>query len=126
MKICELPSSQLTVMKIIWDIGRPVQLSDVYAAVREQYGDMWQYQTVSTYIRWLVKKGFLNIEQAGRVYDYTPAVSEQEYLEFVAKRMTRFWGKKTLKTVACALRDDEELTDADIHELEELLHGDDE
>ena len=67
MKICELPSSQLTVMKIIWDIGRPVQLSDVYAAVREQYGDMWQYQTVSTYIRWLVKKGFLNIEQAGRV-----------------------------------------------------------
>ena len=36
MDIQELPASELTVMKVIWDAGEPVQLADIYAAATER------------------------------------------------------------------------------------------
>lgn len=122
MDIQELPASELTVMKVIWDAGEPVQLADIYAAATERYKKAWHYQTVSTYIRSLVKRGFLHMEQAGRAYNYTPAVSEEEYLEHVMGKMARFWGKKPLKAFTCALREEEELTEEEFRKLEELIH----
>ncbi len=122
MDIQELPASELTVMKVIWDAGEPVQLADIYAAATERYKKAWHYQTVSTYIRSLVKRGFLHMEQEGRAYNYTPAISEEEYLNHVMGKMARFWGKKPLKAFTCALREEEELTEEEFRKLEELIH----
>ena len=118
MDIQELPASELTVMKVIWDAGEPVQLADIYAAATERYKKAWHYQTVSTYIRSLVRRGFLHMEQAGRAYDYTPAISEEEYLEHVMGKMASFWGK----AFTCALREEEELTEEEFQKLEDLIH----
>lgn len=122
MNIQELPASELTVMKVIWDAGKPVQLADIYAAATGRYKKEWHYQTVSTYIRSLVKRGFLHMEQEGRGYNYTPAVSEEEYLAHTMGRMAKFWGKKPLKALACALREEDELTEEELQKLEELIH----
>ena len=123
MTIQELPSSELTVMKVIWDAGEPVQLADIYAAATNRYKKEWHYQTVSTYIRSLVKRGFLHMEQEGRAYNYTPAISEDEYLSYTMGKMAKFWGKKPFQALACALREEEELTEEDFQKLKELIHG---
>lgn len=122
MQIQELPASELTVMKVIWDAGEPVQLADIYEAAIGRYQKTWHYQTVSTYIRSLVKRGFLHMEQVGRAYNYTPVISEEEYLDYVMGKMARFWGKKPLKALTCALREEEELTEEDFQKLKELIH----
>lgn len=125
MIIQELPPTELTVMKAIWDAGKPVQLSEIYEMI-ENYGKDWQYQTVSTYIRGLVRRGFLTMEQVkgtrGKVYLYTPIISQEEYVDYTMGKMARFWGKSSLKSMMCALRENEDLTDDDIRELREYLH----
>ncbi|MDI9243005.1 BlaI/MecI/CopY family transcriptional regulator [Fusibacillus kribbianus] len=125
MKMQELPPTELTVMKAIWDAGKPVHLSEIHVML-ERYGKDWQYQTVSTYIRSLVRRGFLIMEQVkgtrGKVYLYTPAISQEEYLEYTMGKMARFWGKHSLKPILCALRENEELTEEDIQELQGYLH----
>lgn len=121
MKIEELPITELTIMKIIWDADRPMQLADIYAQTKDVYNKKWQYQTVSTYIRSLVRRGFLHMKQAGRAYDYTPAISEEAYLESIMGYMADFWGKKSLRCLASNLRENEQLTDEEIREIEEIL-----
>lgn len=121
MKIDELPISELTIMKIIWDADQPMQLADIYAQTKDVYKKAWRYQTVSTYIRSLVRRGFLHMKQNGRAYDYTSAISEEEYLKSLMEYMAKFWGKKSLHCLASNLQDENLLTEDEIREIEELL-----
>ena len=123
MKIKELPASELTVMKIIWDVKRPIQMGEIYQLAVEQYGKGWKYQTVSTYLRSLVKRGFLDMEPKGRGFDYTPRISEDEYLRAAMGELAGFWGKQSLSYLASAISESGGLTEQDIQELERLIHA---
>ena len=123
MKIKELPASELTVMKIIWDVKRPIQMGEIYQLAVEQYGKDWKYQTVSTYLRSLVKRGFLDMEPKGRGFDYTPRISEDEYLRAAMGELAGFWGKQSLNYLASAISESGGLTEQDIQELERLIHA---
>ena len=123
MKIKELPASELTVMKIIWDVKRPIQMGEIHQLAVEQYGKGWKYQTVSTYLRSLVKRGFLDMEPKGRGFDYTPRISEDEYLRAAMGELAGFWGKQSLSYLASAISESGGLTEQDIQELERLIHA---
>lgn len=122
MKIKALPASELTVMKIIWDVKRPVQMGEIYELAVGEYKKEWCYQTVSTYLRSLVKRGFLSMTAKGRGYDYAPLISEDEYLKSTMGELVDFWGKQSLKYVASALNANHDLFEKDIQELKKLIH----
>ncbi len=81
-----LTKAEEQVMHIIWDLDR-VLVRDIL----EQMPDPKPaYNTVSTVVRVLEKKGFVNHKSYGTTYEYFPQISKEEYtrfhfLEFLSK-----------------------------------------
>ncbi|QNM05942.1 BlaI/MecI/CopY family transcriptional regulator [Qiania dongpingensis] len=123
MNFNELSDAELIIMKIIWDAGRPVQAPEVTRAAAERYGREWARTTVSTYLKILVQKGYLEMTRTGgKTYIYTPLIEEGVYQKQVMNKFSNFWGKGFLKNFVTSLHD-EALTDEDIQELKDFLNG---
>ena len=85
----ELTHAELEVMQILWEKKK--------ALVREVLDEMPEpkpaYNTVSTVIRVLEKKGFVNHKAFGTTYQYFPLVRKKEYTKgYMDTVMTNFFG----------------------------------
>ncbi len=75
MGIKKLTTAEEEVMQILWDLGKGF-VKDVIDRMPDPKPP---YNTVSTVIRVLEKKEFINHKQYGNTYEYYPAVSREEY-----------------------------------------------
>lgn len=77
----DLTKIEVKIMKIIWDSERKLHLKEITEQVNECFGSTWHPQTISTYLMYLIKKGYLSMERHGRVFLYTAEITEQEFLK---------------------------------------------
>lgn len=71
----ELTRAELEVMQILWRKGRGV----VHDFLEEFEEPRPAYNTVSTIVRILEKKGFVDHKAYGKTHEYFPTVSKEEY-----------------------------------------------
>ena len=74
--IRELTKAELQLMQIIWD-KKHVFVNDILDALKEPKP---AYNTVSTIVRILEKKGFVAHEAYGKSHRYFPVISKREYM----------------------------------------------
>lgn len=74
-KTQELTRAELEIMQVIWQKEK-VLVHDVLAELSEPRP---AYNTVSTIVRILEKKGFVSHKAYGRTYEYFPIVGKEEY-----------------------------------------------
>lgn len=78
MILKDVSSAELEIMKIIWSVGRPVIITDIW---HETQGHDWTYQTVQTFVNRLNEKGYIKIVgKQVRSYLYVPALTRAEYI----------------------------------------------
>jgi predicted transcriptional regulator len=70
-----LTKTEERLMQSIWDYARPFLVKDLI----ETLPDQPPYNTVSSVVRLLEKKGFLGYKAYGKTYEYYPTVSREEY-----------------------------------------------
>jgi len=85
LKMKELTKAEEQVMQVIWEKGK-LTVNDVLEDLPEPKP---AYNTVSTIVRILEKKGFVDHEPFGRGYLYFPLISKVEYTK---KFMKNFIG----------------------------------
>lgn len=84
MKINHLTSAEENLMKLFWKL-ESFYLKDVM----EQHPEPKPHQnTVSTYLKILVEKGYLSTEKEGRIFKYSTAVPLEEYKKFLLKELS--------------------------------------
>lgn len=84
MKINHLTSAEENLMKLFWDLNS-FYLKDVM----EKHPEPKPHQnTVSTYLKILVEKGYLSTEKEGRIFRYTVGVPFDEYKKFLLRDLT--------------------------------------
>ncbi|MFZ4928255.1 BlaI/MecI/CopY family transcriptional regulator [Chryseobacterium sp. Mn2064] len=84
MKINHLTSAEENFMKLFWKM-ESFYLKDVM----EQHPEPKPHQnTVSTYLKILVEKGYLSTEKEGRIFKYTTLVPLEEYKKFLLKELS--------------------------------------
>ena len=84
MKINHLTSAEENLMKLFWDLNS-FYLKDVM----EKHAEPKPHQnTVSTYLKILVEKGYLSTEKEGRIFKYSVVVPFDEYKKFILKELT--------------------------------------
>jgi BlaI family transcriptional regulator, penicillinase repressor len=71
----KLTTAEEEIMQIMWNLNRGF-VKDVIDQMEEPKPP---YNTVSTVIRVLEKKGFISHRQYGNTYEYFPLVSREEY-----------------------------------------------
>ncbi len=115
-----ISESELAVMEALW-ADAPATAADVskwLAPTRD-----WSAQTVKTLLARLVAKGAVATRQDGRRYLYEPLVERDAHVTRDVQRLVdRLFGGRVAPLVA-HLAEREELTPADIAEIEALLEA---
>ncbi|MCG8310820.1 MAG: BlaI/MecI/CopY family transcriptional regulator [Cytophagales bacterium] len=110
----QLTKAEEQVMQILWEIKKGF-VKDVLDKMPKPKP---AYNTVSTIIRILEKKGFVGYKAYGKTHEYFPVIEKNQYRSFYLKSMiTGYFGGSFERLVSFFAKDN----DMDIHEMEELL-----
>jgi len=116
MKIQKLTKAEEDIMKMIWEHG-PTTVS---ALIDKMEGEKPPHSTVSSTIRILEKKGFLDHKTYGRTYEYFPTVEKEIYSKYSIKSLLSNYFEGSVNEMVSFLIKEEEV---DVDELKELINN---
>lgn len=113
-QINSLTKAEDEVMQIIWQI-EPCLVRDII----EHLGDpSIPHSTISSVVRILEKKGFVNHKAYGKTYEYFALIAKEEYAQYGVKSlMEKYFGGSPKKLVSFLVKNE----DMNLKELDELL-----
>lgn len=82
---------EVLVMQVIWRSEKELDLPAIVTLVNERFGKMWAPQTVSTFLKRLKDKGYLEMHRIGRTFLYKPLVQQKDYVWKVVDQLTSLW-----------------------------------
>ena len=114
-----LPDSELELMMIIWDAGRPMSRNEI----EEQLPGERQLSatTILSFLSRLQEKRFVQVRKEGRNNVYEPLVRKEDNLKQESRSIWRRLYQNSVGNFMAALGQGDELTDQDLDELQEFL-----
>lgn len=114
----QISDAEYEVMKVVWHHA-PINTNEVIEQLISTTS--WSAKTIQTMLLRLVKKGALTYQKEGRIFVYTPTLSEEEYLQQQGKSfLNRFYNGAFHKMVSSFLESDL-LSVEDLEELRTIL-----
>lgn len=116
-----LTKAEMQVMSTLWSAGKALDVHEVVAQYDEPKP---AYTTVSTFLKILSTKGFVDYKKGnGKQYLYFPVVSRAEYTSRVMKDVKdSFFGGSASSFVRFFV-ENEQLNESEIQELLALIHN---
>jgi predicted transcriptional regulator len=113
MKNMQLTKAEEQVMQILWDLGE-----GLVKDIRDSFEDPKPVRnTVSTVVRILEKKGFVDHKAYGNVYLYFPVVSKSEYSKSQLFGLMESYFDNSFPAMASFFAREKDLTMKDLEEL---------
>nr|MBC7613587.1 BlaI/MecI/CopY family transcriptional regulator [Pseudopedobacter sp.] len=95
MEIKELTRAEEQIMQVLWDLEKAF-VKDVIVELPEPKP---AYNTVSTIIRILETKGFINHTAFGKSHQYHPAISKEEYKSFATDKLMNGYFENSVESM---------------------------
>jgi BlaI family penicillinase repressor len=116
----ELTKAEEQVMQILWELDK----TSVKDVVDRMDDPKPAYNTISTIIRILEKKGFVDHEPVGKGYLYFPTIGKKEYTrKFVGNVLTNYFNG-SVKELVSFFAKEEKLNINDVQDLLDELKND--
>ncbi|MFT5765652.1 MAG: BlaI family penicillinase repressor [Saprospiraceae bacterium] len=113
-----LTKAEEDIMQIIWQLER-CTVSDIRDHIqKETGGEKSPHSTISTIVRILEEKGFLDHKAYGRTYEYFPIVSKADYSRRTLKKFVSDYFEGSMNELVSYLVKEEKI---DMEELSKLL-----
>ena len=110
----ELTKAEEEIMQILWKIEKGF-VKDI---IEQMPAPRPAYNTVSTIVRILEKKGFVGYTAFGKSHEYYPLVAEDKYKSFFLKNfMSGYFGGSFDKLVSFFAKDN----NLDVKEIDQLM-----
>lgn len=117
MEIKELTRAEEEVMQILWRLRRGF-IKDIL----EKFGDPRPaYSTVSTIIRILQDKGFVNYKVYGRTHQYFPVISKDDYRKSQMSSFVRNYFSNSYQKMVSFFAREDSITVKEIEEIMEMM-----
>lgn len=113
-----LGEGELTVMQAVWRAGEPVTSADISRMVEERG---WKKTTIATFLTRLTEKGALRAEKRGKIYYYTPCVTQEEYRRAQTRGLIARLYQGSAREFAVALFGEGRLAPEELKKLEQML-----
>jgi predicted transcriptional regulator len=113
-----LTATELVMMNVIWRLG-PCSVSDVRDALLPERE--LAYTSISTIVRILEQKGFVESEKVGRGHRYHPTMSKEEYQALSVEHLVNNLFDDTPSLLVQRLLDSGRLTEKELAEIRALL-----
>lgn len=113
----ELTKAEEQVMQVLWTIEKGV-VNDMLQEFSEPKP---AYNTVSTIVRILEKKGFIGHKAYGKTHEYFPLITKKEYTKkYFGNFMSNYFGN-SYKALASFLAKDKKISIVELEEMRELM-----
>lgn len=117
----QISEAEFEVMKIVWKHA-PISTSEITDKLLQTTS--WSPKTIQTLIKRLVTKGALTYEKQSRVFVYTPAVKENEYIGQKSNSFLKRYYDGDITAMLSAYIENNSLSKAEIDTLRSLLSKD--
>lgn len=115
----QLTKAEEPIMGILWKLKKAF-VKDIINELPEPKPP---YNTVSSIIRVLEKKGFVAHTAYGKTYQYHPAISKSAYRKSLFKNIMQEYFDGSYKQVVSHLVDEEHLSEKEIREIEAIIEN---
>ncbi|MBN2807408.1 MAG: BlaI/MecI/CopY family transcriptional regulator [Prolixibacteraceae bacterium] len=111
----ELTKAEEQIMQILWELEEGF-VNDLIERMQDPKP---AYNTVSTIVRILEKKGFVAHKAFGKTHQYFPLISKKDYTrKFMKHFMGNYFGSSFREMVSFFAKEDK----MSVHEIEELMN----
>ncbi len=114
-----LPDSELEMMMIIWDAGRPVTRAEIEMQLPKER--QLSATTILSFLSRLQEKGFVDVYREGKTNVYKAVVPKEKYLQEESRSIWKRLYQNSVGNFMTALGSGEELSEEDLDELQEFL-----
>ncbi len=118
MKNISIGDAELEIMKVIWKAKAPITSLDIGKEVEDKG---WKKTTIATFLTRLVEKGALSADKQGKLYYYTPLISEKEYKKTQTKNLIKTLYNGSVRDFAVSFFEEQKLSNDDIKELRAIF-----
>lgn len=116
-RIKELTKAELQVMQFLWSMER-AYVNDLLEMMPEPKP---AYNTVSTIVRILEKKGFVSHESFGKTHRYYPMIDRDSYLNSMMKRILNSFFAGSVSNMVSFLSKKEGLSVDEVGKMMEII-----
>lgn len=113
MKIKELTKAEDQVMQILWTLEKGF-VKDI---VEEMPEPRPAYNTVSTIVRILETKGFIDHKAYGKTHEYFPIISKDKYMQFYLNNMIKGYFNGSFQNLVSFFTKEEKINVKEIDQL---------
>lgn len=117
MPIKDLTKAEEQIMQILWQLNEAI-VKDILDKMPDPKP---AYNTVSTVVRVLEGKGFIDHKAYGNSHVYFPLVSEAEYKKFTFDKMMKSYFNDSYKSLVSFIADEKKLGIKELDELTNLI-----
>ena len=117
MKVKELTKAEEQIMQILWQLGEGI-VKDILEQMQEPKP---AYNTVSTVVRVLEGKGFIDHKAYGNSHVYFPLISEAQYRKFTFDKMMSNYFSNSYESLVSFIADEKKLGVKELDELTKLI-----
>jgi predicted transcriptional regulator len=119
-EIKELTRAEDQVMQILWRIGKGF----VKDLIEEMPEPKPAYNTVSTIVRILETKGFIDHKAYGKTHEYFPLISKEKYTRFYLNNILKGYFNGSFQNLVSFFARDNKMNSRDIEKLLDELKKD--
>lgn len=114
----QISEAEYEVMKIVWKYA-PVSTNEITEKLLQTTS--WSPKTIQTLIKRLVKKGALTYEKQSRMFVYTTAVKEKEYVGQESNSFLKRYYDGDITAMVSAYIENDKLSESELDTLRSLL-----
>ena len=118
MKLKELTKAEEQIMQILWQLNEGI-VKDILEKLPEPKP---AYNTVSTVVRVLEGKGFIDHKAYGNSHVYFPLITEDDYKKFTFDKLMNNYFDNSYKSLVSFIADEKNLGLKELDELTELIN----
>jgi BlaI family transcriptional regulator, penicillinase repressor len=113
----ELTKAEEQIMHVLWDIKKGF-VNDIMEKMPEPKP---AYNTVSTIVRILEKKGFVGHTAYGKTHEYHPLISKEKYTKGFMKGFVKNYFSNSYQNMVSFFSQNEDLSTKEIEEIIKIL-----
>ena len=117
MKLKELTKAEEQIMQILWQLKEAI-VKDI---IDQMPDPKPAYNTVSTVVRVLEGKGFIDHKAYGNSHVYYPLISDDQYKKFTFDKMMKNYFSNSYQSLVSFIVDEKKLGVQELDELTSLI-----
>ncbi|MFC4212286.1 BlaI/MecI/CopY family transcriptional regulator [Pedobacter lithocola] len=115
----ELTKTEERIMQIFWKLQKAF-VKDIIDVLDDEPKP--PYNTISSIVRLLERKGYLKYKAYGKTYEYFPAITKEEYAKTTFSKLFSGYFDSSPASLLSFMVREEQLSEQDIEEIKKIIN----